>query len=128
MTYQALAADYCKPDRILLTIMPLATRWAGPREALWYAIISRNYGANYLIIDHNVQKLDPWGRPFYGPEDALALIEKYTNEIGISIIPFENSSDLPGNPQRNEAEVNARNTNALNSYEVLICNNYLRKD
>ena len=53
-TYRALARRYYERDRILLSLLPLAMRLAGPREALWHAIIRRNYGANHLIVgrDH----------------------------------------------------------------------------
>ncbi|MGD2058888.1 MAG: sulfate adenylyltransferase, partial [Anaerolineales bacterium] len=53
-TYRALAERYYDSDRVLLALLPLAMRVAGPREALWHAIIRRNYGANHIIIgrDH----------------------------------------------------------------------------
>ncbi len=53
-TYKALAENYYDPDRIVLSLLPLAMRLAGPREALWHALIRRNYGANHMIIgrDH----------------------------------------------------------------------------
>ena len=49
-TYQALTKRYYEPDRVLLSLLPLAMRMAGPREALWHAIIRRNYGANHFIV------------------------------------------------------------------------------
>ena len=53
-TYKALARNYYQPDRILLALLPLAMRLAGPREALWRrALIRRNYGANHMIIGHD---------------------------------------------------------------------------
>ena len=53
-TYKALANKYYDQNRIVLALLPLAMRLAGPREALWHALIRRNYGANHLIIgrDH----------------------------------------------------------------------------
>jgi sulfate adenylyltransferase len=53
-TYKAFAANYYEADRVLLALLPLAMRLAGPREALWHALIRRNFGANHIIIgrDH----------------------------------------------------------------------------
>ncbi len=53
-TYRALTERYYEPDRVLLSLLPLAMRLAGPREAVWHMLIRRNYGANHLIVgrDH----------------------------------------------------------------------------
>ena len=71
-TYKALAERYYDTDRILLALLPLAMRLAGPSEALWHAVIRRNYGANHLIVgrDHAGPGKDSTGKPFYGPYDA----------------------------------------------------------
>ena len=52
--YKTLIDNYYAEDRSLLSLLPLAMRMAGPREAIWHAIIRRNYGANHLIVgrDH----------------------------------------------------------------------------
>jgi sulfate adenylyltransferase len=77
--------------------LPLAMRMAGPREALWHALIRRNYGANYLIVgrDHASPGLDSHGKPFYGPYDAQALVEQYSAELGVGVVPFEELVYLP---------------------------------
>ena len=49
-TYKVMAERYYDPQRILLALIPLAMRLAGPKEALWHALIRRNYGANHLIV------------------------------------------------------------------------------
>ena len=59
--YKALVERYYDKSRIVLNLLPLATRMAGPREALWQAIIGRNYGANYFIL----------GRNYAGPQQGL---------------------------------------------------------
>src|SRR5688572_21799252 len=71
-TYKVLAERYYDQQRILLALLPLAMRLAGPREALWHALIRRNYGANHLIVgrDHASPGTDSTDRPFYGPYDA----------------------------------------------------------
>lgn len=90
-TYKVLAERYYDKELILLALLPLAMRLAGPREALWHALIRRNYGANYLIVgrDHASPGKDSEGRPFYGPYDAQELVEKFSDELGVGVIPFE---------------------------------------
>src|SRR3970282_699678 len=68
-TYRALASRYYCPRRIVLALLPLAMRLAGPREALWHALIRRNYGANHLIVgrDHASTGGDSNGRTSFGP-------------------------------------------------------------
>ncbi len=96
-TYKALASRYYDPDRILLALLPLAMRLAGPREALWHALIRRNYGANYLIVgrDHASPGNNSNGEPFYGPYDAQDLVQKYSSELGVGVIPFRELVYLP---------------------------------
>ena len=67
-TYKVLADRYYEHDRIMLGLLPLAMRFAGPREALWHALIRRNYGANYLVVgrDHASPGIDSKGKSFYG--------------------------------------------------------------
>jgi sulfate adenylyltransferase len=90
-TYKALAEHHYDPQRIVLSLLPLAMRMAGPREALWHAIIRRNYGANHFIVgrDHASPGSDSAGRPFYGPLDAQILVAKHADEIGVTMIPFD---------------------------------------
>ena len=96
-TYKVLANNYYEPDRILLSLLPLAMRMAGPREALWHAIIRRNFGANHLIVgrDHAGPGKDSQGQPFYGPYDAQELVEAYSDEIGVQVVPFRMLVYLP---------------------------------
>ncbi|MCA9927163.1 MAG: bifunctional sulfate adenylyltransferase/adenylylsulfate kinase [Anaerolineales bacterium] len=96
-TYKTLAKNYYDPDRILLALLPLAMRMGGPREALWHAIIRRNYGANHLIVgrDHAGPGKDSHGNPFYGPYDAQDLVEQYSEEIGVTVVPFRMLVYLP---------------------------------
>jgi sulfate adenylyltransferase len=96
-TYQLLAATYYDPDRVLLALLPLAMRMAGPREALWHALIRRNYGANFFVIgrDHASPGQDSMGRPFYGPEDAQELVAQFSAELGVNVLPFSELVYLP---------------------------------
>jgi sulfate adenylyltransferase len=96
-TYRALAQRYYDSDRILLSLLPLAMRMAGPREAVWHAVIRRNYGANHLIVgrDHAGPGKDSKGEPFYGPYDAQELVESLSDELGVEVVPFRMMVYLP---------------------------------
>lgn len=103
-TYIALAERYYSCDRILLSLLPLAMRMAGPREAVWHAIIRRNYGANHLIVgrDHAGPGNDSTGRPFYGPDDARELVEKYAQETGVTPVAFTELVYVPDSDRYEE--------------------------
>ena len=74
-----------------LSLLPLAMRMAGPKEALWHAIIRKNYGCNYFIVgrDHASPGLNKDNTPFYGPYDAQEMLNTNANELGIQMIPFK---------------------------------------
>jgi sulfate adenylyltransferase len=88
---------YYDPSRTMLALLPLAMRMAGPREALWHALIRRNYGANHLIVgrDHASPGSDSRGRPFYGPYDAQELVARHDLETGVTPVPFSELVYMP---------------------------------
>ncbi len=96
-TYRALTEKHYAPGTVLLALLPLAMRMAGPREALWHAIIRRNYGATHLIVgrDHAGPGVDGNGVPFYGPYDAQELAIQHSAEIGVGVVPFQMLVYLP---------------------------------
>ncbi len=96
-TYRALAGQYYNQDRIVLSLLPLAMRMGGPREAVWHMLIRRNYGANHLIVgrDHAGPGNDSQGKPFYGPYDAQELAESVSEELGVKVVPFKMLVYLP---------------------------------
>ena len=96
-TYKALTDNYYNPDRVLLSLLPLAMRMGGPREAIWHAIIRRNYGANHLIVgrDHAGPGNDSKGNPFYGPYDAQESVLEHQTELGVKMLPFQMVVYLP---------------------------------
>jgi sulfate adenylyltransferase len=96
-SYRVLADRYYDPDRMMLALLPLAMRMAGPREALWHAIIRRNFGANHLIVgrDHASPGRDSQDRPFYGPYDAQELVAAHSDEIGVKPMPFSELLYIP---------------------------------
>jgi sulfate adenylyltransferase len=89
--YRTLVERYYDRNRTLLSLLPLAMRMAGPREALWHAIIRRNFGATHFIIgrDHAGPGNDSQGRPFYGPYEAQAMLTQYGDEIGVTPVEFK---------------------------------------
>jgi sulfate adenylyltransferase len=97
-TYKVLASKYYDQNRILLSLLPLAMRLAGPREALWHALIRRNYGANHMIIgrDHASPGNDSNGKPFYPPYAAQELVQSLEDEVGAKVLPFGEFVYLPG--------------------------------
>lgn len=80
------------PERTTaLSLLPLAMRMGGPREALWHAIIRKNYGCTHIIVgrDHAGPGDDSNGKPFYGPYEAQELLQKHEDELGIAMVEFE---------------------------------------
>ena len=102
-TYRAMADRYFDRGRVLLALLPLAMRMGGPREAVWHALIRRNYGANHLIVgrDHAGPGVDSQGKPFYGPYDAQELVAQFKEELGVEMVPFREFVYLP-NEERYE--------------------------
>ena len=74
-----------------LSLLNLAMRMAGPREALWHAILRKNHGCTHFIVgrDHAAPGADRNGRPFYGPYDAQTLMAEHEEELDISMVPFQ---------------------------------------
>ena len=96
-TYKVMYEKYYDKKNTVLAFLPLAMRMAGPREALWHAIIRRNFGATHFIVgrDHAGPGLDSKGRPFYGPYEAQELFSQYEEEIGVKMVPFEELVYVP---------------------------------
>jgi sulfate adenylyltransferase len=96
-TYKVLAEKYYDRERIVLSLLPLAMRLAGPREALWHTLIRRNYGANHMIIgrDHASPGNDSTGKPFYSPYAAQELVQGFADEVGVKVLPFGEFVYLP---------------------------------
>ena len=88
--YKKIMNKYDK-DMSALSLLPLAMRMAGPREALWHTIIRKNYGCNYFIVgrDHASPGLNRKNKPFYGPYDAQKILNEYSKELEMNIVPFK---------------------------------------
>lgn len=98
--YEAIMAKY--PNGMgHLALLPLAMRMAGPREALWHAIIRKNFGATHFIVgrDHAGPGKNSQGKDFYGPYDAQDLVMKYHDELQIEMVPFQQMTYLPSSDE-----------------------------
>jgi sulfate adenylyltransferase len=84
-----------------LALLNLAMRMAGPREALWHALIRRNHGCTHLIVgrDHAGPRNPETGTGFYGPYDAQELIGSHAAETGIEMVPFHEMKYSEGRAQ-----------------------------
>jgi sulfate adenylyltransferase len=88
--YEAVLKGY-PHSTATLALLPLAMRMGGPREAVWHAIIRKNYGATHFIVgrDHAGPGNDSAGQPFYGPYDAQSLLAEHAEELGVGMVPFQ---------------------------------------
>jgi sulfate adenylyltransferase len=128
-TYIALTQGYYDPGRVLLSLLPLAMWLAGPREALWHALIRRNYGANHLIVgrDHASPGADHEGRPFYDPYKAQELVAQYQDEIGVGVIPFNELVYLPEEGRYIEASAVSPSARTISISGTQVREQYLNK-
>ena len=111
--YQAILQHY--PHGLAaLSLLPLAARGAGPKEALWHAIVRRSYGCTHLIVgsDHaSPTESGTGGNPFYPPYAAQAVLEEHQEELGLTMVPFrlhayspERRSFLPSDSEARKGE------------------------
>lgn len=89
--YRTLVENYYDKNRTLLSLIPLAMRMAGPREALWHALIRRNYGATHFVVgrDHAGPGKDSSGKSFYGPYESHMMVTQYADEVGVQPVEFK---------------------------------------
>ena len=88
--YQLLLAKFPQ-STAKLSLLPLAMRMGGPREAIWHAIIRKNHGCTHFIVgrDHAGPGSDPaTKKPFYGPYEAQEVFKKHEADIGVTMVPF----------------------------------------
>ena len=128
-SYKALAERYYDPQRTLLALLPLAMRMAGPREALWHALIRRNFGANHLIVgrDHASPGKDSNNQPFYGPYDAQELVAKFSEETGVKPLPFSELIYIPEQDRYEEASRIPTGTRTASISGTEVRENYLQR-
>ncbi len=128
-TYKALVENYYDKKTTLLSLLPLAMRMAGPREALLHAIVRRNHGVNHFIVgrDHAGPGNDSAGKPFYGPYDAQVLMKEHEAELGVKMVPFEMLVYLPDEDRYVEEKDIPKGAKTLNISGTQVRDDYLAK-
>jgi len=128
-TYKALVDNHYDQKSTMLSLLPLAMRMAGPKEALLHAIIRRNHGANHFIVgrDHAGPGNDSTGKPFYGPYDAQELMTKYEAELGVKMVPFEMLVYLPDEDRYVEEKDVPKGAKVANISGTQVRDDYLAK-
>ena len=108
--YKHVIKKYPK-DSAILSLLPLAMRMAGPKEAVLHAIIRKNFGCTHIIIgrDHAGPGKDAKGKLFYDPYGAQNLLKQYEDEINIKMVPFKLMVYVP--EKKSYKEVDKLNSN-----------------
>jgi sulfate adenylyltransferase len=127
--YKALYENYYEKSSTALSLLPLAMRMAGPKEALLHAIIRRNYGANHFIVgrDHAGPGSDSSGKPFYGPYDSQELLKQHEEELGVKMVPFSWLVYLPDTKEYVEADKVPEGVKPLTISGTQVREDYLAK-
>ncbi|MEM8569373.1 MAG: bifunctional sulfate adenylyltransferase/adenylylsulfate kinase [Pseudomonadota bacterium] len=88
--YEAVLDQY-PAATTTMSLLNLAMRMAGPREAVWHGLIRRNHGCTHMIVgrDHAGPGKNSQGEDFYGPYDAQELFRAHKDEIGVEMVDFK---------------------------------------
>jgi len=127
--YRALVDNYYDQKKVVLSLLPLAMRMAGPREVLLHAIIRRNFGCTDFIVgrDHAGPGNDSTGKPFYGPYEAQEAMAKHKDEIGMGMVDFKMMVFLPDENRYSPVDEVPQGVKTANISGTQVRDNYLAK-
>jgi sulfate adenylyltransferase len=127
--YRALVDNYYEPGSVVLSLLPLAMRMAGPREVLLHAIIRRNFGCTNIIVgrDHAGPGNDSTGKPFYGPYASQEAMQKYGDEIGMGMVDFKMMVYLPDEDRYEAVDAVKEGVKTANISGTQVRDDYLAK-
>jgi sulfate adenylyltransferase len=127
--YRALVDNYYEPGSVVLSLLPLAMRMAGPREVLLQAIVRRNHGCTHLIVgrDHAGPGNDGDGKPFYPPYAARESMGAHQDEIGMRMVAFEPMVYLPDENRYCPADEVHAGAETADISEAEVRDNYLAR-
>jgi sulfate adenylyltransferase len=127
--YRALVDNYYDSKSVVLSLLPLAMRMAGPREVLLHAIIRRNFGCTDFIVgrDHAGPGSDSTGKPFYGPYEAQEAMAKHKDEIGMGMVDFKMMVFLPDENRYSPVDEVPQGVKTANISGTQVRDNYLAK-
>ena len=127
--YRALVDNYYEPGSVVLSLLPLAMRMAGPREVLLHAIIRRNYGCTHFIVgrDHAGPGNDSTGKPFYAPYAAQEAMAKHEDEIGMGMVDFKQMVYLPDEDRYSPVDEVPKGVKTADISGTQVRDNYLAK-
>jgi len=105
-----------------LSLLNLAMRMAGPREAVWHAIIRKNYGCTHFIVgrDHAGPGKNSQGEDFYGPYDAQELFQQHEEELNITMVPFKMMVYVENKAQYEPADETSEDDTVLKKIETYL--------
>jgi len=113
--YEAVLDKY-PSSTTSMSLLNLAMRMAGPREAVWHGLIRANHGCTHFIVgrDHAGPGKNSAGDDFYGPYDAQDLFRKYQDEIGVEMVPFKHMVYVQERAQYEPADEIEKGVTVLN--------------